>query len=68
MRRIRIQLLLVRRNRNEECIEIFVLGELLGIMWERFTGPKPKIEVITLKENDVDTYLNGGDLAMIKKD
>jgi hypothetical protein len=37
-------------------------------MWERFTGPKPKIEVITLKGNDVDTYLNGGDLAMIKKD
>jgi hypothetical protein len=46
----------------------YVLGELLGIMWEQFVDFETKLKIITTKEKDVDTYLNGGVISTIKED
>ena len=50
-----------------ELFHFYFLGELLGIMWERFVAVETKVEIVLPKEKTVksDTYLNGGNLAKL---
>jgi hypothetical protein len=37
-------------------------------MWEQFVDFETKLKIVTPKEKDVDTYLNGGVISAIKED